>query len=242
MWTLAMGLAWAAPPEQHLTWDLAIGGQPAGSRQLTIRYLPGEDGRILEAYTSVTGQFGPVKLNYEQRMTGHVRNGPADLHSVADEGNVIVEVQARWAPAAWTVTTTLNGVSTPATVATNRLDLSTLDLLDPLTSAPFAGRTSATVLVAETGEILTGAVEPLGASEVTVAGTTVPVTGYAWTSTAGRSELYYSADGFLVRYQTRLGGKLAGVAVEGVLRAPPPAGLDQFPVGGGAGGIDAVDL
>jgi hypothetical protein len=94
------------------------------------------------------------------------------------------------------------------------------------------------ILSSEAGEVLTGPIEKLGVSEVVVAGTPVQVTGYAWTSTKGRSEFLYSADGFLVKYRTQL----FGIDLEAVLRDPPPGGSDDFPVAARGPQVDSSDL
>lgn len=238
MWTWLLALAHAAAPEHHLTWDLAVRGQPIGTRELTVRYLPG-GGRILESYTSVEASIGKIDIEYQQRMTAHATSQPADVSSVARAGGAdLVEVQARWSPSAWTLNVTTNGRNAPSAIGASRLQLSTADLMDPQTAVPLGQFADATMLVAETGQIVTGKVEPLGNQELTLAGKAVPVSGYAWTSPEGRSEFWYTADGFLVRYVTRL----VGVPIEGTLRGPPPTGIDDFPVDAGAGEIDAVSL
>ena len=120
----------------------------------------------------------------------------------------------------------------------SRIDLSSADLMDPYSRLPLSYYDQARILSAETGEVLVGPVEKLGVSEVTIGGQPIQVTGYAWTSTEGRSEFYYSADGFLVKYKTQL----VGIELEAVLHDPPPGGVDDFPVAAARPKIEALDL
>jgi hypothetical protein len=241
MWTVVMGLAEAAVPEHHLVWDLSVRGQPLGHRELTVRYLDqgAGSGRILEAYTKVEGSVGPIKLRYRQRMTAYVSNlQPADFSSVADQGGELVEVQGRWSSTLWSLTVTTDGRTESTSTPSARIDLSTADLMDPQSSVPLSHFTDADVLIAETGQLVSGTVEALGVSEIRVKDQAVSVSGFAWTSPQGRSEFFYSPDGFLVRYHTQL----AGVEVVGTLRDLPPTGVDDFPVGAAGASVDSVDL
>jgi hypothetical protein len=233
--------ATAAEREHTLVWDLSAGGKPIGSRNLVVRYLDGEGGtsRVLESYTEIDGQIGPTRLRWRQRMTAHVdAREPASFHSVIDHDGTPIEVQGRWTPSAWVVTTLANGRPRTVEMPLTRIDLSTADLFDPDTRVPLSHFSGVRILSAETGEVLTGPVEQLGVREVTIAGKSVSVTTYAWSSPHGRWELSYSADGYLVRSVTQL----LGITLEAQLRQAPPGGIDDFPVGVGPASIEALDL
>ncbi len=241
-WIVALSVpAPAADREHTLVWDITAGGTRIGSRNLVVRYLDDDAGtsRILEAYTEIDGQIGPTRLRWRQRMTAHVdAREPASFHSVIDHDGTPIEVQGRWTPSAWIVTTLANGRPRTVDVPLGRVDLSTADLLDPDTRFPLSHFSDVRILSAETGEVLLGPVEQLGVREVTIAGKPLSATTYAWTSPQGRWELSYSADGFLVRSVTQL----LGITVEAQLREPPPGGIDDFPVGAGKPAIEALDL
>jgi hypothetical protein len=233
--------AFAGTFEHKLVWDMSVGGTTVGSRELTVRYLEADGGtnRILESYTDINGALGPMKVRWRQRMTAHVdAKEPASFHSVVDQGGAILEVQGRWTPTQWLVTTTANGRSRTSEVPLGRVELSTADLMDPYSKLPLSHFKEARVLSAETGEVLIGPVEQLGVSEVRVKTQPIQVSGYAWTSPQGRSEFYYSADGFLVKYKTQL----MGVDLEAVLRDPPPGGVDDFPVTSARPSVDGEDI
>jgi hypothetical protein len=225
--------------EQKLVWELSVKGQAVGTRELTVRTIGDDGSRILESFTDLSGQVGPMRVRWRQRLTAHATaREPASFTSVVDQNGTALEIQGRWTPDTWYVTTTTNGRARTTEMPLSRIDFSTADLLDPQTRFPLSHYDSAMILSSEAGEVLTGPIEKLGVSEVVVAGTPVQVTGYAWTSTKGRSEFLYSADGFLVKYRTQL----FGIDLEAVLRDPPPGGSDDFPVAARGPQVDSSDL
>lgn len=239
---LALGTTALAGDFSHtLVWDLSVRGTKVGSRQVSVRYLESDGGasRILESYTDINGTIGPMKVRWRQRMTAHIdAREPASFHSVIDENGSVLEVQGRWTPAEWHVTTTTNGRSRTTAMPLGRIDLSTADLMDPYTTLPLSHFTQARILSAETGEVLLGPIQSLAIQEIKIKNTPVQVSGYAWTTPQGRSEFYYSADGFLVRYRTQM----LGAELEATLRDPPPGGVDDFPVAAARPSVDVLDL
>jgi hypothetical protein len=234
--------AFAEDQQTMLTWDLAVQGKPVGTRTVTIKYV--SDGvatrRIMESFTDVNGQVGPIRARYRQRMTAHIAPGePASFHSVVEENGKLMEIQGRWTPSAWAVTTTVDRKSRSTDLPLTRVDLSTADLMDPYTRVGLDGRKEARILSAETGDVQMGTVEPLGVEELKITGTPVQVTGWRWTGPQGVNTFWYSADGFLVKYQTQL----LGIVLDAVLHDPPPGGVDDFPVAAGNGrSIEVLDL
>jgi hypothetical protein len=242
LFLLLASLAFGADQQNTLTWDLAVQGQAVGTRTVTIKYV--SDGvatrRILESFTDVNGQVGPIRARYRQRLTAHIAPGePAAFHSVVEENGRLMEIQGRWTPSAWMVTTTADRKSRTNDLDLSRIDLSTADLMDPYTRVGLDGRQEARILSAETGDVLLGTVEPLGVEELSIKGTAVQVTGWRWTGPQGANTFWYSSDGFLVKYQSQL----LGIVLDAVLRDPPPGGVDDFPVAAGTGGsIEVIDL
>jgi len=237
------GLAGAADLEHALTWDLFVQGQKVGTRELTVKYIRDEGAvgfrRVIESWTEIDGTVGPMRVTYRQRMTAHASGRePASFHSVIDQNGSALEVQARWSPSAWWVSTSTSGRSRTIDMPLNRIDISTADLMDPDTRYPLAHFDELRLLSAETSEVLTGPLDALGASNITLGDRTLQVHGYAWTSPEGRSEFYYSADGFLVRYEIQL----LGIALSAVLNKPPPGGVDDFPVRIGSPSIEEIAL
>jgi hypothetical protein len=239
---LLAALASASDLQHSMVWDLSVQGKPVGTRRLTVKYV--SEGvatrRILESFTDVDGQVGPIRARYRQRLTAHIApDEPASFHSVVEENGRLMEIQGRWTPSAWIVTTTADRRSRSVEHPLNRVDLSTADMMDPYTRVGFERLAEARVLSAETGDVFIGPVASLGVQEITVAGGPVQVTGYQWTSPQGQSSFWYSSDGFLVKYQTQL----LGITLDAVLHDAPPGGVDDFPVASGSGGsVDVIDL
>lgn len=239
---LVLGMPALAGNFSHtLIWDLSVRGAAIGTREVSVRYLESDGGasRILESFTDINGTIGPMKVRWRQRMTAHIdAREPASFHSVIDQDGAVLEVQGRWTPAEWQVTTTTNGRSRTTGMPLARIDLSSADLMDPYTTLPISHFPEARILSAETGEVLLGPVQSLGVSEIKVKNMPVQVSGYAWSTPQGRSEFYYSPDGFLVRYRTQM----LGAEIEATLRDAPPGGVDDFPVAAARPSIDAQDL
>lgn len=238
-----MSLASAADLEHKLTWDVTVGGNKVGTRELTVKYVKEGDDvgmrRILESYTALEGAMGPIRMSFRQRLTAHAPGRePASFHSVVEQNGSPQEVQARWTPAAWWVTTTTAGRSRTIDMPLNRIDLSTADLMDPDTRFPLAHFQELRLLSTETGEVLSGAVTPLGIKPMKLGGEEIQAQGYAWDSPQGRSEFWYSPDGFLVHYMV----PMLGIEVVATLQKPPPGGVDDFPVAIGAPAIEVLDL
>ena len=71
-----------------------------------------------------------------------------------------------------------------------------------------------------------GRVCSLVSSEIEIKDKRIRVEGVAWGGVGSRTQLYFSPDGYLVRYTTKVLGK----TLEGRLRTLPPPGLDNAPV------------
>lgn len=227
--------------EHKLSWAISVDGKRIGQRDVTVKYVPGEVGqrRILESWTEVDGTAGSMRLVYRQRMTAHAADRePASFHSVMEQNGVPVEVQARWTPSAWWVTTNTGGRQRTVDVPVNRIDISTADLFDPDTRFPLARFEQVRMLSAETGETLVGPVKDLGTKDLAVAGTTIQVQGFSWDAPMGTSTFWFNGEGFLVSYDM----VVLGIRIEGRLMHAPPPGIDDFAVGVGRPKIEVIDL
>lgn len=241
MLSLLIPVVLAAPVEPELTWGLSIRDQPVGTRTLKLKILPGDHGtrRILESYTSIDGRVGPIGLTFRQRMTAHAEGGdPASFHSVVDQNGDAAEIQGRYTPSGWVVSTNLGGRVRSADYPPGRIDLSTADLLDPESRVALGRSGTVRILFAETGDVVEGKVEKLPSDTLEIDGAPVDVQGYAWASPEGTSRFWYSAEGYLVRYELQL----LGVPVTGQLTKPPPAGIDDFPVRVGTPDVERIPL
>lgn len=245
MWLLlaGLGLAHAADLEHKLTWDVTVGGTKVGTRNLRVKYVK-EEGqvgmrRVLESWTELDGTLGTMRATFRQRMTAHASGSePASFHAVSDQNGAPQEVQARWTPGAWWVTTTAAGRSRTVDMPSNRIDLSTADLMDPDSRYPLGHFSQLRLLSAETGEVITGAITPLGTKTMTLGRDELPVNGFAWDSPQGRSEFWYAQDGFLVHYTM----PVLGITMVATLQKAPPGGVDDFPVAVAAPAVEQMAL
>ncbi len=243
MLVVLFALAAQAADLQHtLVYDLSVSGSVVGTRKLTIKYVPDDQGtrRILESFTDIDGQVGPIRARFRQRMTAHIGpREPASFHSVVEENGRLMEIQGRWTPSAWMLTTTADRRSRSVDLPLNRVHLSTADLMDPYSQFGLDHLSGeARVLSAESGDVLQGPLEALGVEEIQIDNLPVQVTGYEWTSPQGTQSFWYSSDGFLVKFQTQL----LGVTLDAILQDPPPGGVDDFPVAAGGAQVERVDL
>jgi hypothetical protein len=225
---LMITAALAVPPDRTLTWDVRVGNSSVGTRTASIHYQmeKGKLVRVIESWTDLQGAVGPVSFSWQQRLTIWGGNEPAAFHSVIKENGAPREVQGRWEPMGWTITTVDRRAIDTRDVPSQFVDLSTADLMDPGSRYSLFRHDHVKLLSAETGDVWEGGVEPIGTKELSIAGQKVPVEGVAWMSPEGRTEFWYNSEGWLVQYRMRV----LGFEVEGVLKDAPPPGVDEFPV------------
>jgi hypothetical protein len=236
-WTAALA---SAPDAKSLVYDIQVGETTVGTRTTTVRAqdVDGAPGRMIESFTDISAQIGPVTFTYRQRLTAFATRAPASFHAVINENGEPHEVQARWNGGGWMVTIVDRGGIRTVDHPAERVDLSTVDLIDPETHYQIGRYAHVKVLSAETGDLWEGAVEPLGPSSIPIGGQAVQVDGVAWLSPEGRTEFWYDSEGYLVQYNMRL----LGYRVQGKLREPPPPGPDEFRVGLGTIKVDEREL
>jgi hypothetical protein len=235
-----ISIAMAADVEQSLTWDVQVDGVPSGVHTLTVKYVSSPDGslrRILESYTEVVSiENSPVAI--KRRMTGHAGLSPATFTSVVNDNGVAREVQATNDDEGWRINLTTEGKSTNYELTGSRIDMSTLDLFDPVTAVPIGRYHRAKILSVDDGDILEGEVVRMGNSTLIIDGEKVLVDEFIWTAPQDKWSFFYTPDGFLVRYEHNIGT----AKVVGELRDPPPQGLDEAPVSRTPPAIEEADL
>lgn len=207
-----------APPPQKIVYDLALDGQPIGTRELTIRYLPREDGerRVLEAYTvaNVAGQ----KL--VARSSGQSSARGATFTTSVDQGGALSQIQGIELPGGgWRVIVADAAGVKESTLGKSEARLTTLDLLDPGRTALLQGGGDLTLLLVETGDVFAGSLDAGTVGTTKVAGQKVQVTRYTATGPLGAAKFDVDDSGLLVKSEMRwLGGTVTAVARE----VPPP--------------------
>ena len=241
LWIAFAAAAFAADLEQKLTWDVQLDGKPIGYRTLTAKWYFQEDGterRVLQVWTELDASILGLEYQFRERLTANIGNDVAAFHAVSDLSGDITEVQARKSGGEWILSSGYDGSSATKEWPASAIDLSTADLIDPGSRFPLSHYDVVRVLSAETGDIWQGPVNPLGTSTISVAGDPVPVTGYEWSPEDGEARFWYSADGYLVRYEiTVLGKELVGTLTE-----PPPLGTDEAPVNPAGNTLQEISL
>ena len=244
MWMLLLfAMAGASDrPGQSLTWELTVDGVHVGWRQVSVHWADAEH-RVFTGHTSLDGRRledrGLRRLRYEQHLSANSQQGrPASFTSVIDAGRGQREIQGRRTGITWTITVIDGGEARTHSLAHTRVDLSTVDLMDPEAERGLSGRTKAQVLLTETGKIEQGVVRALGAQAVLVAEERVVTDRYEWVTSQGVYRFWYAPNGWLVRWEA----PMFGVQVHGELVGEAPRGTDEFPVPPAAGPIDVVDL
>jgi hypothetical protein len=235
---VASAPASAAP--DTLTWQLEVGGKPAGQRKLTVstEQTPFGELRTLRAETQLDARALGSTVHFRQNLTANADRGPASFISVIERQGALYEIQGRLAGAGWRLSVTGEGRTRSWEIPNTEVDLSTADLMDPHSRVGLNRFSEVRLLSAETGDVVSGRVEPLGPSTLTVRGRPVAVEGYALITDDARGVFYYTTEGWLVRFESRVfGQEIAGQLVE-----PPPAGVDDEPVDIFGPGVRSTDL
>ncbi|MEC8423431.1 MAG: hypothetical protein VX000_06615, partial [Myxococcota bacterium] len=166
--------------EQVLTYDLLLGGEPVGTRTLTIKHLPEEPGvsgasRLLESWTDLEATVAGRTVRFQGRASIRATERRISYSSVFDQDGTRVEVQGRQdGEGAWTLTRREKGTAKEITYRRSEVDLSTFHLLDPSLRRAAGASDSADVLVAETGFVVGGAARAIGGGTVPRGGRPVP--------------------------------------------------------------------
>lgn len=205
-----------APPPQKIVYDLTLDGQPIGTRELTIRYLPREDGerRVLEAYTAATVAGQTIAC----RSSGQSSARGATFTTSLDQAGAISQVQGIELPGGgWRVIVADAAGVKESTLGKDDARLTTLDVLDPGRTPLLAGGGELKLLVVETGEVYAGTLDAGQVGTTKVGNTKVTVTRYTATGPLGSATFDIDENGILVKSQMRW----LGVTVAAAARAVP---------------------
>jgi hypothetical protein len=221
--------AWTAPAladntAQTLTYDLVLNGAVVGSREVSIQYMepfnPGDtESRLLETWTRLDASMGAWNAQVENHSTAHITKSNSNFTSSMSFNGDLSEVQGHsMRDGRWALHGIFNQQLSSWQHRRTEVDMSSLDLLDPVRSQHLTTLTEAQILSAETGTIMTGPVSDLGERTLVVNGQEVPVHAWSWTPEEGRFELAWSSDGLLLDWKAEFKGQ----TVHGRLRELPP--------------------
>lgn len=214
---LAMGFApGALAAEQHLIYDLSVDGASVGTREVTLTYLsrPSGERHLVESYTHVVAPG----LTLESRGSGLSTPGGAQFSSATESNGVRSSVAAQEVPqGGWQVTVLSGGKQNERVEPDVRM--STFDVMDPARVSNLEAEGAFGVVIAETGDVLTGTLAAGKPDAVEIGGHSIPASTYTLTGTGTTARFFVSGDGLLLRSEVRW----LGLTMVGTLRALPPA-------------------
>jgi hypothetical protein len=218
------------PPELGVVWGLTVDGVPVGTREVRVRYEgdTGERIRVVEAYTDLEGgKAKKGRFAFQERLTANSHEGsPASFTAVSSANGADREVQARFGDGVWHVMLATAEGEQALTFNAGRIDLSTVDLLDPESERRLAHYDRVQILSSDLGRVLEGEVVPLGATEITVGGEIILAEGFELRAPEGSWRYWYASNGFLLRYEEPRLGR----AVVGTMIGSAPRAIDEFQV------------
>jgi hypothetical protein len=214
-------------------------GEHLGWRQVEVSWSD-EEHRMFSGHTWFE-EGRRKRRTFEQHLSANAEQGrPASFSSTLEGAEGARTVQARRAGITWTVT--VDDARGPRThhLPHTRVDLSSVDLFDPMSERGLKGRSHVRLLSAETGKIEAGPVEYLGNEELVVGGEPLYTAVYRWSTEVGVHRYWYASNGWLVRFEVPLQERL----VVGELYGGAPRSEDEFPVPAAfrPGPIDVLDL
>lgn len=225
VWLLLCSAALAQRPSHQLTWKLTADGEHLGWRVVEVSW-PDDEHRVFAGHTWFE-KGRRKRRTFEQHLSANAEQGrPASFSATLQRADGALEVQARRAGVTWTVTVADARGARTHSLPHTRVDLSSVDLFDPMSERGLRGRSHVRLLSAETGKIEEGPVEYLGNEELVIGGELLFTAVYRWSTEVGVHRYWYASNGWLVRFEVPLQERM----VEGELYGGAPRSADEFPV------------
>jgi hypothetical protein len=212
---LVLAAAALAAPSQQITYDLVLDGEKVGTREVTVRFIPRDKGerRVVESFTTLTAAGQALAA----RSSGASTSTSTQFTSSVRQGDVVYQVQGAALPDGnWRVLVVDGDGPAEKTVPAT---LSTLDLYDPVRARALEVPGTFGLVVAESGDVLSGTVGEATPGTIKVAGEKVPVTRYTVAADAGAAKFDFDGNGVLLRSELRW---LGGTVVATAQQLPPP--------------------
>ena len=235
-----------AEEPRTVAFDLVMNGEVVGSREVSLRYLPPEEGlrehevRITQTWTEINTTVAGWDLAIRNRATAHASDHRSSFTSSLSVNGELSEVQGRSIEDdRWSVSEVRSGKVFTRELRRTEVDLSTMDLLDPIRSQRIVDRSEVKLLSAETGTVLVGVLEDLGEAELTLGERTVSVHRWGIDTNEGRMELAWDAEGLLVESSMVIRGQTVQTRLRSL---PPPREYGAFEVSMKTPTIDEEEL
>jgi hypothetical protein len=224
--TLLAGSPAALAADSALVYDIRSGDRIVGSRTVSVRVVPPDgdlipETRLITSITKVDASVAGVPMQLHSRADARATDRKISFVASTVTNGDSVEIQARQGPdGGWMVTALTPGNIQEMTYRAVEVDLTSMDLLDPMRARLFtADLGTAELLLAETGTVVEGAVRDGGPVEMQVGAVTVPGRRVELSLPTGASAFVWSDQGLLLQQDlTVLGTRLTAT-----LRALPAA-------------------
>ena len=221
-----------AEEPRTVAFDLLMNGEVVGSREVSLRYLPAEEGvsdhevRITQTWTQIDADIAGWTFAVRNRTTSHATDLRSSFTSSVSVNGDLSEIQGRTIDdGRWQVSEIRSGKHNTRELRRTEIDLSTMDLLDPVRSQVITDLTRVQLLSAETGDVMVGVLEDLGEGDLTVGGRTVAVHRWGVDTSEGRLQLGWSAEGLLLESSMVIRGQVIETRLKEV---PPPREYGAF--------------
>lgn len=202
---LILTAALALADEQSMSYELRYNGAAVGTRDVTVKYLDknGFERRVVTVLTRIDAAGQKI----EARSTGTSGATSGFTTAVAINGDR-QQVQGQELPTGgWRIIVTDAKGSEESTLTRTQARLSTVDLVDPKRVLLLQDPGMVGIIVAETGEVLSGTVSAGTPVSLDIAGTQVAATRYEVSGAAGTARFDVDVDGTLIRSEIKwLGG------------------------------------
>ena len=235
-----------AEESRVVEFDLMMNGEVVGTREVTLRYLPPEEGlrehevRITQTWTEIDTTVAGWELSIRNRATAHASDHRSSFTSSLSVNGERSEVQGRSIEDdRWSISEVRSGKVFTRELRRTEVDLSTMDLLDPIRSQRIVDRSDIKLLSAETGTVLTGVLEDLGESELILGDRTVAIQRWGIDTNEGRMVLAWDAEGLLVESSMVIRGQTIQTRLRPL---PPPRAYGDFELSMEAPAIDEEEL
>lgn len=235
-----------AEDPRTVAFDLLMNGEVVGSREVTLRYLPAEEGvsdhevRITQTWTQIDADIAGWTFTVRNRTTSHATDFRSSFTSSVSVNGDLSEIQGRTIDSGrWKVSEIRSGKHSTRELRRTEVDLSTMDLLDPVRSQIITDLTRVQLLSAETGDVLIGVLEDLGEGDLTVGDRTVAVHRWGVDTPEGRVELAWDAEGLLLESSMVIRGQVIETRLKEI---PPPREYGAFELSMDAPDVDEEEL
>ena len=224
MLLLTLIFAAFADDTQNITYDLVMSGTVVGHRDLSIRYLdphPDQSGevRILESWTEIDARIRGIPVEIRNRATARATDSRGSFSSSMSINGSVEEIQGRQLPdGRWQLTRVRQDQIAEQLIRRTEVDLSSLDLFDPVLGSLLVDPGPVGVVSVETGMVLRGPVEDLGEAEITIDGQPILVHRWGIDTDEGRVELSRSMEGLILGWSMDIEGE----QLQATARSVPP--------------------